>query len=244
LTALRQTSRKSIHDFRLFCQHIYHTSSVCSVCVLTAHFQFEKHKDDARLGNEKDVRRLKSTFTEKRNCKFLELASPTRRELLDKLENEADLCRDFQLQEGKMQNLSTHTVIIYNLIADDEPSVLMVFIMSHGDRNGVIYTDHLLVNSDGHSTNTTTGSSESDAGCFSVPSTSTASEETPCYETFTTTEVLTRLKNLRRFESSLKMVFFGVCLKVYFFGKFNFNLIFSALPRRTFRRCLFRKNEM
>jgi len=193
---------------------------------LTAHFQFE-NKEGERLGNEKDVRRLKSTFTENRKSKFLELASPTRQELLDKLENEADLCRDFKLQESKTKNnLSTHSVIIYNLIADDEPSVLMVFIMSHGDRNGVIFTDH-LVNYDGYSRNTT-GSSESDAGGFSVPSASTASEETPCYETFTTTEVLTRLKKLHRFESSLKMVFFGVCLKVYLFGKFNFNINFFS----------------
>jgi len=70
--------------------------------------------------------------------------------------------------------------------------MLLVFILSHGHRNGVIYTDHKV-----------------DEPKI-VASTSADTSDKHEFQTFTTTEVLTSLKLLKGFESSLKIVFFGV----------------------------------
>jgi len=65
--------------------------------------------------------------------------------------------------------------------------VLVVFVLSHGDKNGVILTDHKRDNRE-------------------LGNSSRSLE----FETFTTTEVLTRIQNLRIFKESLKLIFFGV----------------------------------
>jgi len=70
--------------------------------------------------------------------------------------------------------------------------MLLVFILSHGHRNGLINTDHKVDEPE------------------KVASTSADTSDKHKFQTFTTTEVLTSLKLLKGFESSLKIVFFGV----------------------------------
>ncbi|CAB3379766.1 Hypothetical predicted protein [Cloeon dipterum] len=94
--------------------------------VLVIHHDFE-NTEDARAGNEIDVSKLCSTFT-KRNCRFRDLKSKTKDEILSYLESGEKL---FALFEENNEN-------------ESNPDMLMIFILSHGSTGGTIFTDNLV----------------------------------------------------------------------------------------------------
>jgi len=145
-------------------------------------YDFKEDAGLTRPGNDSDLRSLKKTFQEYRKCKYFELLSPTKKELLDNLEDEQKLRKQFDLQ-GKFassNNVIVKTTCYFLVMLENDPdNVLFVFILSHGESNGVILTDH------------------KDEGGEKL-------------ETFTTTEILTRLKRVKIFKDNLKMVVFGV----------------------------------
>ncbi|XP_059480484.1 uncharacterized protein LOC132199609 [Neocloeon triangulifer] len=90
--------------------------------VLVVHYQFEGDAANERVGNEVDLKRLADTFEAKRNCRFRAVRSPEKIDLLELLDDKNKLLHLFDLNE--------------------EPSVFLLFILSHGTRNGKIFTDH------------------------------------------------------------------------------------------------------
>jgi len=74
----------------------------CSVYVLVAHYQFDGKGDLSRAGNGEDVFELKTTFSTNRTCNFVDLASPTKKELLEILQDDQQLCQQFGVAHGKI----------------------------------------------------------------------------------------------------------------------------------------------
>ncbi|XP_065337937.1 uncharacterized protein LOC135938275 isoform X1 [Cloeon dipterum] len=93
-----------------------------NVCVFVAHYSFAKYKENARLGNERDVANLRTTFETNRQCRFREWPSPRKKDLLHLLSDEKKMLQSFN--------------------TNDAPAVFVIFILSHGSRDGLIYTDH------------------------------------------------------------------------------------------------------
>ncbi|CAB3379179.1 Hypothetical predicted protein [Cloeon dipterum] len=93
-----------------------------SVCVLVVHYNFEHDLENIREGNAVDIERLQLTFESRRNCQFCHLRSPKKETLLSTLSN-----------DDQVLNLFDTTEV---------PSVLILVILSHGGRDGKIYTDH------------------------------------------------------------------------------------------------------
>ncbi|XP_059474193.1 uncharacterized protein LOC132195913 isoform X2 [Neocloeon triangulifer] len=92
-----------------------------NVFVLVAHYDFKDGEDDwPRTGNDKDVANLRKTFAVNRNCRFRDLPSPKKEDLLA-------LLADGQL--------------LKKFFASEEPSVFIFIILSHGGSEGKIYTD-------------------------------------------------------------------------------------------------------
>ncbi|CAB3387873.1 Hypothetical predicted protein [Cloeon dipterum] len=97
-----------------------------NVFVLVVHFDFEKIKEKDRKqwlreGDAEDVRNLRMTFQENRNCNFRSILSPKKEHLLKLLSSKENLLRLFS--------------------TNDVPSVFALFVLSHGERNGKIFTD-------------------------------------------------------------------------------------------------------
>ncbi|XP_065353694.1 uncharacterized protein LOC135948392 [Cloeon dipterum] len=98
------------------------------VFVLVIHYDFSSREGfelKKRIGDAEDVERLRSTFKEKRNCSFHEILSPTKDELFELISNEEKL---LQLFRGSSLNCV--------------PEIFILFILSHGGTDGIIYTDH------------------------------------------------------------------------------------------------------
>ncbi|XP_065343666.1 uncharacterized protein LOC135941846 [Cloeon dipterum] len=93
------------------------------VFVLVVHYDFE-NQAIAREGDSNDVQNLKTTFGNNRNCNFRDLKSPKKEHLLDILGDQKELLRFFS--------------------SKDPPDVFLLFVLSHGYEDGIIYTDHLL----------------------------------------------------------------------------------------------------
>ncbi|CAB3366512.1 Hypothetical predicted protein [Cloeon dipterum] len=93
-----------------------------NVCVLVIDYKFEKDINHIRYGCEKDRENLRETFYVRRNCRFCQLLSPRKEDLLQLISNEDNLLQLFDSQTP--------------------PSVFILFILSHGKRNGIIATDH------------------------------------------------------------------------------------------------------
>ncbi|XP_059474430.1 uncharacterized protein LOC132196058 isoform X2 [Neocloeon triangulifer] len=94
-----------------------------NVFVFVVHYDFKGCAGDwPRPGNNKDVENLRETFGEKRSCRFREWSSPRKEDFLTLLANENKLKRYFASE-------------------DDAPSVFVLYVLSHGDEDGVIYTD-------------------------------------------------------------------------------------------------------
>ncbi|CAB3379972.1 Hypothetical predicted protein [Cloeon dipterum] len=134
-----------------------------NVSVLVVHYNFEnaKNKNLIRKGDAQDVNNLKRTFRANRNCKFRSILSPEKGQLLQLLANQEELLRLFGSSEV--------------------PSVFVLYILSHGYRDGIIFTDHYQ-------------NEHSDELIF-----------------FTTTEIFESLKRLTGFEECLKFINFGPC---------------------------------
>ncbi|CAB3376638.1 Hypothetical predicted protein [Cloeon dipterum] len=98
-----------------------------NVCVLVIHYEFENNPEYFRNGDACDVKRLKTFFGENRNCNFRNFRSPHKKTLLQLLGDREKLLQFFNSQ-------------------DDVPSVFVLFILSHGDENGTILTDHFKRN--------------------------------------------------------------------------------------------------
>ncbi|XP_059475119.1 uncharacterized protein LOC132196463 [Neocloeon triangulifer] len=100
-----------------------------NVFVLVVHYPFEAGNDvyPQRLGDDKDVENLRKTFQAKRKCEFYQLQSPRKDFLLEMLKSEDEIKRCFKSE-------------------DMEPSVFFLYILSHGFKGGVIFTDTLLQN--------------------------------------------------------------------------------------------------
>ncbi|XP_059478876.1 uncharacterized protein LOC132198710 [Neocloeon triangulifer] len=96
-----------------------------SVFILVVHYNFEKGIDDwPRPGNEHDVENLRKTFSRNRKCGFRE-CSPKKDDLLALLQDEQTLKRFFGAPEGI------------------EPAIFFLIVLSHGNSDGVIFTDTL-----------------------------------------------------------------------------------------------------
>ncbi|CAB3383796.1 Hypothetical predicted protein [Cloeon dipterum] len=120
--------------FQSFQDGKFVTQRAESVWVLAVHYDFkfneEKHpasskkffNEHFRNGDDVDVGNLRKTFEERRNCNFYDFLSPTKEKLLELL---ADKDQLLQLFECK-----------------DLPDVFVLFFLSHGNENGVIYSDH------------------------------------------------------------------------------------------------------
>ncbi|XP_065346624.1 uncharacterized protein LOC135943885 [Cloeon dipterum] len=93
------------------------------VFVLVVHYGFE-NQEIAREGDSFDVQNLKTSFGKNRNCNFRELKSPKKEHLLDLLGDQDKLLRFFSSKEP--------------------PDVFLLFVLSHGYEDGVIYTDYFL----------------------------------------------------------------------------------------------------
>ncbi|XP_065346628.1 uncharacterized protein LOC135943889 [Cloeon dipterum] len=100
-----------------------------NVCVLVIHYEFKNDPKEIRNGDACDVEYLKTFFGENRNCNFRNFQSPDKKTLLQLLGDEQKLLRFFNSQ-------------------DDVPSVFVLFILSHGTQNGIIWTDHIKRNND------------------------------------------------------------------------------------------------
>ncbi|XP_059474215.1 uncharacterized protein LOC132195928 isoform X2 [Neocloeon triangulifer] len=93
-----------------------------NVFVLVAHYEFEGGGERwYRAGDKKDVEMLKETFEKDRKCQFHDV-SCGKDELLDLLGDESKLKEVYESD-------------------DSEPSVFIFIILSHGDKDGLIYTD-------------------------------------------------------------------------------------------------------
>ncbi|CAB3379975.1 Hypothetical predicted protein [Cloeon dipterum] len=134
-----------------------------NVCVLVVHYNFEnaKNKNLHRKGDAQDVKNLERTFRVNRNCNFRSILSPEKGQLLQLLADKEELLTLFGSSEV--------------------PSVFVLYILSHGDRDGIIFTDHYQ-------------NEHSDEFIF-----------------FTTTEIFNSLKMLTGFEECLKFINFGPC---------------------------------
>ncbi|XP_065344130.1 uncharacterized protein LOC135942108 [Cloeon dipterum] len=137
------------------------TKNADNVFVLVVHYDFE-NTPEYRMWDKADVENLKKTFGDNRNCNFRSLYRPTRKILLDLLGSQEKLLRYF------------NSKVI--------PSVFVLFILSHGHRNGSIDTDYLGSVFDGNK-----------------------------YISFTTKEVFDSLEILDKFKECLKIVNFGPC---------------------------------
>ncbi|XP_065334519.1 uncharacterized protein LOC135935869 [Cloeon dipterum] len=159
-----------------------------NVCVLVVHYDFkdaktqlqeltqlEIKKDLIRDGDDTDVKNLDETFRKNRKCNFRSILSPEKGELLQLLSDREKLLQEFG--------------------CSDVPSVFVLYILSHGDRDGVILTDYVkddvrkIVD-------------ERRDGQLNV---------SELFASFTTTDVLKSLKKLTGFDECLKFINFGSC---------------------------------
>jgi len=67
------------------------------------HYGFVGIKDWEREGNKQDVEAIRETFSVKREGKFVELASPTRNDLLENLRDEPKLFTQFGVEKSIIQ---------------------------------------------------------------------------------------------------------------------------------------------
>ncbi|XP_065346638.1 uncharacterized protein LOC135943897 [Cloeon dipterum] len=93
-----------------------------NVFVLLIHYRNFEKTNKFRNCDAPDVEKLKTTFGKNRNCNFRNLYRPEKEILLDLLGSQEKLLRYFS--------------------SKDIPSVFVLFFLSHGNENGVIYTDH------------------------------------------------------------------------------------------------------
>ncbi|CAB3385435.1 Hypothetical predicted protein [Cloeon dipterum] len=134
-----------------------------NVCVLVVHYNFENTNDESwiREGDAEDVENLKNTYKVNRKCNFHDELSPEKGKLLKLLSNQEELLEKFG--------------------CTDVPSVFVLYILSHGDSDGKIFTDHYQ------------------------------NEDPNDFICFTTTEIFESLKMLTGFEDCLKLINFGPC---------------------------------
>ncbi|XP_059486215.1 uncharacterized protein LOC132202919 [Neocloeon triangulifer] len=96
-----------------------------NVFVFVAHYDFKGGVQSwSRPGDERDVESLRETFADKRNCRFREWLSPKKEDLLALLADEQKIKRYFASE-------------------DLAPSVFILYVLSHGNEDGLIYTDKL-----------------------------------------------------------------------------------------------------
>jgi len=69
-----------------------------------AHYGFVGIKYWEREGNKQDVEAIRETFSVKREGKFVELASPTKNDLLENLRDEQKLFTQFGVEKSIIQN--------------------------------------------------------------------------------------------------------------------------------------------
>ncbi|XP_065345570.1 uncharacterized protein LOC135943092 [Cloeon dipterum] len=93
-----------------------------NVCVLVIHYEFKNNPDYFKIAVPHDVENLKTSFGKNRNCNFRNFRSPNKKTLLQLLGDDEKLLQFFNLQ-------------------DNVPSVFVLFILSHGSENGIIWTD-------------------------------------------------------------------------------------------------------
>ncbi|XP_065336835.1 uncharacterized protein LOC135937604 [Cloeon dipterum] len=134
-----------------------------NVCVLIVHYNFEnaKNKNLHRKGYAQDVKNLERTSRVNRNCNFRSILSPEKGNLLQLLANKEELLRLFG--------------------SADVPSVFVLYILSHGYRDGIIFTDRYQ------------------------------NEHSDNFVFFTTAEIFDSLKRLTGFEECLILINFGPC---------------------------------
>ncbi|XP_059489223.1 uncharacterized protein LOC132204619 [Neocloeon triangulifer] len=96
-----------------------------NVFVLVVHYDFKSSKFWHRVGDNRDVENLRETFAVNRNCKFRDMLSPKKEDLITLLGSEQKIMRFFACTEM-------------------EPSVFIFVILSHGGPDGKIFTDTLL----------------------------------------------------------------------------------------------------
>ncbi|XP_065346470.1 uncharacterized protein LOC135943735, partial [Cloeon dipterum] len=89
--------------------------------VLVVHYDF-KNTDRFRKCDKPDLDNLRTTFRENRNCNMRELSSPNKMILLKLLSDQEMLLRFFR--------------------SKDVPDLFVLFVLSHGNENGTIFTDH------------------------------------------------------------------------------------------------------
>ncbi|XP_059473664.1 uncharacterized protein LOC132195582 [Neocloeon triangulifer] len=141
---------------------------------LVIHYAFKGHENNMeRLGNEADVENLRSTFL-RRGCLFCEKGSLKKQELQEFFKDDLALKKFFlESAETKFEVVGT----------EKAPDVLFLFILSHGDENGEIYTEEKIKILDGK----------------------------PLYQSFNIEFIFGKLKEMSFLKDCLISVFLGPC---------------------------------
>ncbi|CAB3374665.1 Hypothetical predicted protein [Cloeon dipterum] len=153
-----------------------------SVFVLVAHYEFKNDSQRRRVGDSKDVKKLKTFFRTNRNCNFRELSSPSKEDLLELLSDKEKLLHFFS--------------------STDLPDVFTIFVLSHGNENGLIYTDIY------------------------------STEDQNKLVHFTTDDVFDSIQKISGFDKCLKLINFGPCRGVLDDAKFDANKEYKNYENR------------
>ncbi|XP_065349814.1 uncharacterized protein LOC135945834 [Cloeon dipterum] len=153
-----------------------------SVFVLVVHYDFKNDPQWRRVGDSKDVKKLKTFYRTNRNCNFRELSSPSKEDLLDLLSDQEKLLHFFS--------------------STDSPDVFAIFVLSHGNENGLIYTDTY------------------------------STEDRNKLVHFTTDDVFESIQNLSSFDKCLKLINFGPCRGLMEDAKFDANKEYNKYENR------------
>jgi len=105
-----------------------------STWVLVIHFGFENNEEGRkREANENDLRLLRETFKNYKNCKYEEVKSPLNTEIPHIL-GEKGIKDRFSPSRGLLSRF-------FPLNSEPAPTLFLLFILSHGGENGKIFTD-------------------------------------------------------------------------------------------------------
>jgi hypothetical protein len=121
--------------------------------VLVVHNSFKGVANYERIGNDFDVSNLRRAFSTQRQCRFAELADCCSADILRALSEEQRFVQlfhpedDCKSKEFRYMQLNYSPENFIETIDEPlccQPEVLLLFVLTHGEKGGVILSDHLL----------------------------------------------------------------------------------------------------